>query len=174
MARYPRKPEGTNLGHHRPGGLGRKPAPPKPALATWEDSTSAQHPVLRGTTRRAGIVIPEANEYWHPAARSWFNSLALSGQSDFYEASDWATAVMAAQIYDSFMRTRQVSLLPQFLRLSERLGVTVVDRKRARIELDEPGEPTDADEEAADATVLAWRGHLGLVPDDDGTPGKGA
>jgi hypothetical protein len=123
--------------------------------------------VSQGQSRRKDIPIPDVNPMWHPQAQSWFRSLALSGQSDFYEASDWATAVFTAQIYDAYMRTRQVSLLPQFLRLSERLGVTIVDRKRNRIELTD-AEVSDADEDAADAAVIDWHGRLGIVKDVEG------
>jgi hypothetical protein len=34
---------------------------------------------------------------WHPAAKRWYESLALSGQSAFYEPSDWATAEIIAE-----------------------------------------------------------------------------
>src|SRR5215472_17022880 len=118
--------------------------------------------VTKGQSRRRDIPIPEANPRWHPQARSWFNSLALSGQSDFYEASDWATAVFGAQIYDMFLRTYRADLMPPFERLSARLGATVVDRKRSRIELDEP-DVEDVDEEAADEAVIKWHGRLGIV-----------
>jgi hypothetical protein len=116
----------------------------------------------QGKSRRDGIAVPEASPSWHPQARSWFNSLALSGQSDFYEASDWATAVLCGQLYDMFMKTRSPQFMAHFIKLSSQLGVTIVDRKRNRIELDDPG-VTDADEEAADEAVIKWHGRLGLV-----------
>jgi hypothetical protein len=117
-------------------------------------------PVSHGRSRRAELpAIPQASEKWLPQSRSWFNSLKLSGQSAFYEASDWATAVAAAQCYDIFLRTRNASTLAHFVRLSERLGATVVDRKRMHIELDEP-EPRDSDEEAADDAVTGWHQKL--------------
>jgi hypothetical protein len=100
--------------------------------------------------------IPTASPEWKPQARSWFNSLRLSGQSKYYEASDWATAVAAAQAYDIFLRTHSPGILSQFVRLSERLGATITDRRRSGIEMDEP-EHTDADEEAADKAVTDWQ-----------------
>lgn len=123
-------------------------------------------PITRGRTRSAGITIPEADPRWLPLSRSWYNSLKLSGQSDWYEASDWATAVTAADAFDKFLRTRNATILAHFVRLSERLAVTVVDRARARIYLAEP-EPTDADEEAADAKVLQWQQKLHEQRRDD-------
>jgi|SRR5215469_2508994 len=118
--------------------------------------------VSTGESKRKDIPIPEANPNWHPQAQSWFRALALSGQSEFYEASDWATAVMAAQIYDIFLRTYRANLLPVFERLSARLGVTVIDRKKNRIELTDQ-DVTDQDEEAADDAVIKWHGRLGIV-----------
>jgi hypothetical protein len=118
--------------------------------------------LARGSSRRAGIPIPEADANWRPEAQSWFRSLQLSGQSDFYEASDWATAVAAAQAYDIFLRTYNASIFGSFVRLSERLGATITDRKRSRIELEDPA-PQDIDEDAADDAVQGWQARLRVV-----------
>lgn len=117
-----------------------------------------------GRSRRGNWPIPQANPQWMPEARSWFNSLSLSGQADFYEASDWATAVAAAKSFDIFLRTHNASIFASFVRLSERLAVTIVDRQKSRIILGEP-EPADADEDAADAVVVEWHHRLGVVRD---------
>jgi hypothetical protein len=163
MAGHPRKPTGSHIGRR---GQRDRPAQER-ALASWQDSKAAQPHSLRGNTRRAEIPIPDADEHWLPEAQSWFRSLKLSGQSEFYEASDWATAVAAAHAYDIFLRTYNASILAHFTRLSERLGVTIVDRKHARIELDEPQEPQDIDEEAADNVVHGWQERLNARHDDD-------
>ena len=108
MSGYPRKPPGTHIGRR-----GKRDEPSR--LAQWKDSAGAQHPSLRGQTRRASIPIPDADERWRPEAQTWFRSLKLSGQSSLYEASDWATAVAAAQAYDIFLRTYNASLLAHFV-----------------------------------------------------------
>ncbi len=159
MAGHPRKPTGSHIGRR-----GKRDQPAQ--LAAWRDSKAAQPHTLRGQTRRASIPIPDADERWRPEAQSWFRSLKLSGQSSLFEASDWACAVAAAQAYDIFLRTYNASLLAHFVRLSERLGCTIVDRKRARIELDEPDEPTDHDAEHADATILQWQERLNARRDE--------
>ncbi|MEV5479370.1 MULTISPECIES: hypothetical protein [Streptomyces] len=41
--------------------------------------------------------VPPADEVWHPIAGRWYASLVQSGQSQFYEASDWATALYLAE-----------------------------------------------------------------------------
>lgn len=119
----------------------------------------AAGPVARGRTRRDGIPIPQADSSWLPIAQSWFRSLALSGQSDLYEASDWATAVAASRALDIALRTFNASMFAQFSRLSERLAVTHSDRVRARIMLDEP-DRSDADEDAANVVVYGWQQRL--------------
>jgi len=118
--------------------------------------------IAKGSSRRAGIPIPDVDEAWLPEVQSWFRSLKLSGQADFYEASDWATAVAAARAYDMSIRTASPGWFGNFTRLSERLGCTITDRKRSRIELDDP-EPQDADEDAADEAVQGWQARLRLV-----------
>lgn len=120
--------------------------------------------IAKGQSNSRDIPIPGPDPKWKPEARSWFNSLKLSGQSDFYEASDWATAVAAAGAYDVFLRTYNASIFAQFVRLTERLGCTISDRKRSRIELSEP-DPTDQDEDEADETVRDWHGRLSIVRD---------
>ena len=163
MPRYAQKADGSTMGH----GAGK----PR-ALAEWQDSKAAQPPserfVSRGRRRRENIPIPTASPYWLPPARSWFNSLRLSGQSEFYEASDWATAVICAQLLDIYLRTRDLKTFHEFRLMSARLGTTVADRNAARILLDEedPPEPTDQDEEAADEVVTSWHGKLGLVREE--------
>jgi hypothetical protein len=133
--------------------------------------------VAQGQSAGSDIPIPKADPKWKPEAQSWFRSLRLSGQAEFYEPSDWATAVAAAQAYDVFLRTYNASIFAQFVRLSERLGCTISDRKRSRIELAEP-EPTDEDEDEADESVSGWHGRLSLVRNDgfqrnQSTPDRG-
>jgi len=143
------------------------PAPrKKPRDRTGAGSGHGDDPrfikVTQGTATGSEHPIPKADPGWKPKARSWYNSLALSGQSDFYEPSDWMTAVAAADAYDVFLRTHNASILAQFTRLSERLGATLADRKRTRIELEEPA-PEDEDEAAADDAVRSWQGRLHSV-----------
>ena len=63
------------------------------------------------------VAIPKANPKWHPVAKSIFESLQSSGQSKFYEASDWSTAYLLAE---SLSR----DLNPQFVGLAEKKTVT--------------------------------------------------
>lgn len=139
----------------------------KPANRTGAGSGHGDDPrfikVTSGSASDRDFPIPDADKSWMPKARSWFNSLKRSGQTEFWEPSDWATAVAAADAYNVFLRTHNASILAQFVRLSERLGATLADRKRSRIELVEPVQE-DEDEAAADAAVQGWQGRLHSVP----------
>ena len=143
------------------------PAPKKkPASRTGAGTGHGDDPrfikVTSGSASDRDFPIPIADTKWHPKARSWYNSLKLSGQSEFFEPSDWATAVAAADAYNVFLITHNASILAQFTRLSERLGATLTDRKRSRIELEEPV-IEDEDEDAADEAVQGWQGRLHSV-----------
>ena len=143
------------------------PAPKKrPSQRTGVGTGHGDDPrfirVSQGSASDRGLPIPEADKSWKPKARSWYNSLKLSGQSEFFEPSDWATAVAAADAYNVFLITHNASILAQFTRLSERLGATLTDRKRSRIELEEPV-IEDEDEDAADEAVQGWQGRLHSV-----------
>jgi hypothetical protein len=80
---------------------------------------------------------PSAPEYWHPLATGWYDSLAVSGQSRFYEPSDWAYAYLLAEsitrllTYEKFSAT----LLQTILSGMTELLTTEGARRRSRVEL---------------------------------------
>lgn len=122
------------------------------------------------TTHASGSVDPEpppADEEWHPIARAWYESLAASGQSHFYEPSDWATAVLMAESMSRDLNPQVVGItdsgqvvteriplkgasLSSYLKAMSVLLVTEGDRRRARLELTRPqaatGEEADVSE----------------------------
>lgn len=99
---------------------------------------------------------PPAKKNWHPIARSWYRSLAKSGQHHFYEASDWATAVLIAESISRDLNPQVVGIaektgevvkdeiplkgasLAAYLKAMGNLLVTEGDRRRMRVELDKP------------------------------------
>jgi hypothetical protein len=121
------------------------------------------------------VKIPNADRDWHPIARRFWNSLKTSGQSDFYQDSDWAFAYSLCDDLSHYKKplvdrngVEYVKRSPEMLKAiytgMERLLVTEGDRRRVRIEL------TDPNPEQDDATVLAiadYRADLGLDPEGD-------
>lgn len=101
----------------------------------------------------------EADPDWHPVAIRWFDSLAGSGQSRFYEPSDWATAYLLAESISRELSPHLVALAGEVYTLTEAprgaslaawlKGMTALlategDRRRAAIEL-QRGDGEEAD-----------------------------
>lgn len=103
------------------------------------------------------VPRPRADPKWHPVAKRWFNSLGPSGQSAFYEPSDWATAYAVAEAMSRELNPQpmvvgqgehahvEMVLLPPkgaslaaWLKAMTSLMVTEGDRRRARLELERP------------------------------------
>lgn len=97
---------------------------------------------------------PEPDSEWHPIALAWFRSLAESGQSAFYEPSDWATAVFVAEAMSRELEPQglvykgeitgyhtmvvKASMLSALMSAMSSLMVTEGDRRRMRLELQRP------------------------------------
>lgn len=110
-----------------------------------------ESPVLTGTARAA--KMPPADEKWHRIARRWYDSLAESGQSEFYESSDWALAQIVAESISRDLKPQVVGVneetgepvmavipmkgasLGAYLKSMTALMVSEGDRRRAGIEL---------------------------------------
>lgn len=116
------------------------------------------------------VTIPVADEEWHPIARQWYESLEPSGQSVYYEPSDWATAYLIAESISRDLNPQFVAVTEQgdvikeripmkgasltaYLRAMTALMTTEGDRRRARLEL-ERATAVDEDE-AASVTALS-------------------
>jgi hypothetical protein len=101
--------------------------------------------------------LDEPEPAWHPTAEAWYLSLMKSGQSIFYEPSDWSTAYMVAEQISLALEPRPTvigttadgepvirtmvipmpgSTLTAILKASSALMATEGDRRRLRIELE--------------------------------------
>ena len=149
-----------------PGVPGRGGPPPK--RSTQRRRRNKPETPITEAPGAAEVGIPPADEDWHPKAQRWYESLAASGQSAFYEPSDWATAQVIADIYSQYLRPRPVGVHPEtgeilyavrppngselgaLLRGMSTLLTTEGERRRVRMELQrpKPGEATPADDPA--------------------------
>lgn len=88
----------------------------------------------------SGVVdAPEPSGDWHPVAARWFESLAESGQSVFYEPSDWATAYLVAESMSRELLIGEppsAASLSAWLKAMTSLMVTEGDRRRFRLEIE--------------------------------------
>jgi hypothetical protein len=118
-------------------------------------------PVTKGVARPT--AVPDADPDWHPIARQLWDALDASGQADFYQQSDWALAYSLCDDLSYYKNStkRSGQMLQTIYSAMERLLVAEGDRRRVRIELNEP------DDESTPASVVAiesYRRELGVAP----------
>jgi len=98
---------------------------------------------------------PRARRGWAPAAKAWYRALARSGQSRYFEPSDWELARLVAELLSRQLRAERPSaeMVKACLAAMASLGTTEADRRRMRIEVERPEEGSDEARQAA-VTVL--------------------
>lgn len=96
----------------------------------------------------------------HPLAVAWYDALAESGQSRYYEPSDWMFAqIIAEAIAEYASNPGKAATLNAILAGSTSLLVTEGDRRRLRLELTRTG--PDPDEQAAVLAIADYQQRLG-------------
>lgn len=97
-------------------------------------SGAARHGELRP------VNIPNADrKNWHPRAISWYESLKTSGQSDYFQDSDWATAKIVCDYLTQWYERPRAMDMANIMGLMAQLGTTEGSRRQIlRVELDQP------------------------------------
>jgi hypothetical protein len=124
---------------------------------------------------RSAAVMPDPDPDWHAVARRWFDALGESGQSVFYEASDWALAWVIAENMSRELTPVVVHVdeetgeqttacypikgtsMAAYLKAMAALLVTEGDRRRARLELERSQSGGDAEAEDGVVSIDEWR-----------------
>lgn len=124
-------------------------------------------PITKGRARGAAF-IPAAPEHWHELAMQLYDAIENSGQSEFYEQSDWAYAQIVCEALSRELNKGQRMSAQMFQSIQTAMSnllVTEGDRRRLRVELSKAPE-ADPDERAAEAALNE------LFAEIDGFPGK--
>lgn len=151
------------MGVFNPKGVSQCPAPVPNREADLarprERKGGDQQSVTKGLMRE--VKTPNADRNWHPIARRLWDSLKASGQSDFYQQSDWAFVYSLCEDLSYYKNAgkRSGQVLQTIYSAFERLLVTEGDRRRARIELTEPAPEQNS---AAIVAIADYRSELGL------------
>jgi hypothetical protein len=111
-------------------------------------------------TQIGTVLIPPLRDELHPLAVRWYESLATSGQARFFEPSDWAMALLGAEVMDEFLTSRKASLLPPLMALCSSLLATEGDRRRMRLEIQRAAAETGTPEQTP---ADAFRARLGVA-----------
>lgn len=126
-------------------------------------------------------LIPAPEDYWHPLAIEWYAALADSGQSAFYETSDWLAAKLLAEsihrelspqpiVITDENGAKRISMqklppksgtLAAWLKGMTDLMATEGARRRAALELQKPTPATEGQESAGVASIADYRARFG-------------
>ena len=83
------------------------------------------------------VEIPTPDEAWHPIARAWYDSLAISAQVKFYEPSDWSYARIWAEVLSRQLEGRpSAQMMATWQTAANDLLTTEASRRRVRVEVD--------------------------------------
>ena len=115
------------------------------------------------TTRAVGaaeVKQPRGDGDWHPIVKKLWKAMGESGQSQFYEPSDWAIAYSTMDDLSDYKRQarRSPAMLQVIMSSLSNLLVTEGDRRRVQIELSRPGEVTAAQDKTI--KMDEWRRKL--------------
>lgn len=150
--------------------------PPTPKRAAERRRRNLESQV-DAVTMTGAVKAPPAGRGWHPIARRWYLSLKESGQSAYYEPSDWAYAQLLADQLSRALRyadgehlptedaegnplpkplpgPMRASLLATILDGMGNLLTTEADRRRMRLEI-ERGDGEQPEVQSASATMAA-------------------
>jgi hypothetical protein len=124
------------------------------------------------------VVVPKPDKSWHPIAKRWYQSLAKSGQSEFYEPSDWAMAQIVAESISRDLEEQVVAVpektgepvyakvpmkgasLSAYLKAMNALMVSEGDRRRAGVELERAGAASEPEAPAGVVALDEYRREL--------------
>lgn len=96
----------------------------------------------------AEVKRPAADQSWHKVIKGWYWSLEKSGQSKFYEDSDWQAARFTAHWASSVLKAAEdeenpsparAAAIRQIWSMMGDLMSTESARRRVRVELIRPG-----------------------------------
>jgi len=100
------------------------------------------------------VKAPEPDEGWHPIARRLYESLAESGQAQFFEPSDWQQAAWLAHETSRYLESsKRSAMMFNYLWTAWATDLLATEgaRRRAKLEIERLG----AAEEDEEATTIA-------------------
>ena len=107
----------------------------------------------------APVEVPPADPSWHPMAVGWYESLKISGQSQFFEPSDWAAAQVAAWYITELVRKPSSAAFTAAWDAMGALLTTEGERRRVRLEIERQKPVETVPEGVSD--IAAWRSKAG-------------
>ncbi|QYB08016.1 hypothetical protein I1A62_29990 [Rhodococcus sp. USK10] len=138
----------------------RGPVGKRESARTRRNKTDDNGVETKKAPAAAKVRVPAEDRAWHSVVKGWWRSLKDSGQSAFFEPSDWQAARMTASFASKVFKKLDNADVDDLKRLRPSvaqvwtmmadLGTTEVARRRVRIELIRAGEGDELDAEVVD------------------------
>lgn len=122
--------------------------PGVPGLSTNIPKRSAERRRRNASTGTDSVVvtgpvaIPALPERTHPIAREWYESLKESGQSQFYEPSDWHSAIVVTEMLTRLLSSEKTSAMLFTAAWSAMGELLSTEGSRRRLKMEIERQPT--------------------------------
>lgn len=126
----------------------RGPVGKRTETRTRRNKTDEAGVAVKKAPASATVKRPAADPSWHKVIKGWYWSLETSGQSKFYEDSDWQAARFTAHYASSVLKAAEspenlsplrAASIRQIWSMMGDLMTTESARRRVRVELIRPG-----------------------------------
>lgn len=117
---------------------GRGPAP-KPAdqrRHRIKDPIPQQNLVDDGQKLGPELHVLTGRQDWIPAVKKWYETWRTSPQAKSFIDTDWQRLGLVAYLFEQYIVEPKAGILAEIRLNEERLGATVVDRQRARMNVE--------------------------------------
>lgn len=127
----------------------RGPAPKRDANRAGHNAKSEQ---ARTIVCGDDVLVPAPDEAWHPRALETYLDFAQSGQTRYWEPSDWRMLVLACDNLTAHYTSSRPSaeMFKHTVDILKALGATEADRRRMRIEVERNGTGDDSSDASGD------------------------
>lgn len=120
-----------------------------------------KNPDDRTVIMRGVVEVPDPPAKLHTVAKRWYLSLADSGESQYYEPSDWAAALYVAEAMTKNLRSTRFSgqLFSSVWSAMQDMLTTESARRRSRLEVKRAIE--DAEDDDRPTAIDEYKARLG-------------
>nr|DAW79027.1 MAG TPA: hypothetical protein [Caudoviricetes sp.] len=140
----------------------RGPVPKRSDQRRRRNKSAADAPAVVVAMGQQVVKPPTEDRAWHPYAKDWFRALKRSGQSQFYQESDWREAKLVAWLITQELSSptgARAGMMDVIFSRADALMTTEGARRRLRVELITP-KVTDEAKEATVSIMEQYRADL--------------
>lgn len=117
-------------------GHGPAPKPEGQKRHRIADKIETSHLLDDGSQLGPELSVLTGRSDWPAPVERWFHVWRTSPQAKAFIDTDWQRLGMVAFLYEQFLIEAKPNLLSEIRLNEERLGATVVDRQRARMNIE--------------------------------------